>query len=110
MDQSCSGRVFRLIMFLVFLGLAVFITLLLVASKATYQRGVFNKFSVFIGVVAGLDFLFLVVFGWRLSSKQNFLELVIALVILLVFIPVVGKLFGQIKRMKANGHSGYKMQ
>ncbi|AKE40341.1 hypothetical protein UL82_00520 [Corynebacterium kutscheri] len=72
MDQSCSGRVFRLIMFLVFLGLAVFITLLLVASKATYQRGVFNKFSVFIGVVAGLDFLFLVVFGWRLSSKQNF--------------------------------------
>lgn len=87
-------------MFFAFLGLVLFIIILLVASNTAQKRGNPNGFAFFAGALAILGFLSPLAIGLRVLSKQNLMELVVSLVALLILLPVMWKASRRMEREK----------
>ncbi|APB28954.1 hypothetical protein A4R69_03680 [Corynebacterium pseudotuberculosis] len=64
------------------------------------KRGYLNSFSIVAGGLAVIGFLTSLLIVWRHQNKSSFIELVVALAVLLVLLPVTSKLFSTIRKQK----------
>ncbi|APB10613.1 hypothetical protein A4R62_03685 [Corynebacterium pseudotuberculosis] len=83
-----------------YLLLALFIGTLIFVTRVAKKRGYLNSFSIVAGGLAVIGFLTSLLIVWRHQNKSSFIELVVALAVLLVLLPVTSKLFSTIRKQK----------
>lgn len=71
----------------------VFMVALLFASRVAEKKGLFKQFSIVCGVLAVIGFSAPLLIAWQDQEKSNFIELAVALVVLLILLPITWKLF-----------------
>lgn len=57
------------------------------------KKGLFKQFSIVCGVLAVIGFSAPLLIAWQDQEKSNFIELAVALVVLLILLPITWKLF-----------------
>lgn len=71
----------------------VFMVALLFASRVAEKKGLLKQFSIVCGVLAVIGFSAPLLIAWQNQEKSNFIELAVALVVLLILLPITWKLF-----------------